>query len=42
MVPYNVSINRHDGYVVISIVINFSLLTNYVLIFFGNIINPKI
>jgi hypothetical protein len=34
MVPYNVSINRHDGYVVISIVINFSLLTNDVLIFF--------
>jgi hypothetical protein len=31
MVPYNVSINRYDGYVVIIIVINFILLTNDVL-----------
>jgi hypothetical protein len=34
MVPYNVSINRYDGYVVIIIVINFILLTNDVKLLF--------
>jgi hypothetical protein len=42
MVPYNVFINRFDGYVIINIVVNFSLLTNYDYIYFCNVISQKI